>query len=267
MSFIHYFGMEFNPFEKNNSLMLTDTSDHKEMIHRLNFLTNSKGIGTFYGAPGLGKTTTLRKYVSSLNPMQYKVIYLQLTTITVHEFYRQLAEELGITAENKKLSNFKSIQHEITRLQKEKKITPVIILDEAQYLKTEVLLDLKLLLNFEMDSINRVVLILNGTPTLASVLNKPIHEALRQRVIISYDYKGITLEELKMYIKNKLQEAKCEIDIMTEQAYSAILNCSNLSLRTVNDLMTKCLMILANARTNNITTDIVMMANDDRILG
>lgn len=267
MSFIHCFGMEFNPFEKNNKLEIIETSDHKEMMFRLNFLTESKGIGLFYGPPGIGKTTSLRKYVSTLNPMKYKVIYIQLSTITVHEFYRALAEELGVIAENKKLSNFKSIQAEIVRLQKEKKITPVIILDEAQYLKTEVLLDLKLLLNFEMDSINRVVLILNGTPMLSSVLNKPIHEALKQRIIISYDYHGINLEELKLYIDTKLKESKCELDIMTPQAYNAILNCSNASLRTVNDLMTKCLIILSNAKEKVITTDVVMLANNDRVIG
>ena len=267
MDFIHEFGMEFNPFIKNDSLDLVQTKDHREMLSRLNYLTEIKGIGVFYGNPGAGKTTTLRKYVHELNEMLYKVIYITLSTITVHEFYRILAEELGLESYSRKSTNFKCIQEEITRLQKEKRITPVIIIDEAQYLKTEILNDLKMLFNFEMDSVNRAVLILNGTPNLASILNKPVHEALKQRIVISYDFEGVTLKEVKEYIDYQLKTSKCISNIMQENAYEAIYNSSNGSLRVVNDVMNKCLMISSNMQNPIINTDVVMQACNDRQLG
>ena len=56
---------------------------------------------------------------------------------------------------------FKQIQERIKQLVKDRKITPVIICDEAQYLRTDILNDLKMIFNFEMDSKDYAVLILN----------------------------------------------------------------------------------------------------------
>ena len=59
-------------------------------------------------------------------------------------------------------------------------ITPVIILDEANYLPSAVLNDLKLLANFEMDSKDRLIILLVGQSVLRSTLNLKSNEALRQ---------------------------------------------------------------------------------------
>ena len=47
---------------------------------------------------------------------------------------------------------YHQIQERIQTLVKDRRITPIIICDEAQYLRTGILNDLKMLLNFEMDS-------------------------------------------------------------------------------------------------------------------
>ena len=64
----------------------------------------------------------------------------------------------------RKPDNFKSIQDEITRLALEKRKTPVIIIDEANYVSNAILNDLKILFNFEMDSKDRAVILLVGLP-------------------------------------------------------------------------------------------------------
>ena len=83
-----YFGMEFNPFEKTNSLKYPfESQDFKEATSRLEHLKDIKGIGLFTGLPGMGKTYTLKQFVDKLNPNLYKVVYIPLSTITVREFY------------------------------------------------------------------------------------------------------------------------------------------------------------------------------------
>ena len=105
------------------------------------------------GSPGLGKTTIIRNWVESLNQSANKVIYISLSTVTTQEFYRQLCNELGGEARYRKVDNFKEIQSAIRRYVIEKKMTPVIIFDEAQYMKSQILSDLKILFNFDMDYI------------------------------------------------------------------------------------------------------------------
>ena len=58
---------------------------------------------------------------------------------------------------------FHQIQERIETLVKDRKIIPVVVCDEAQYYKTGVLNDLKMILNFEMDSKDLAVLILVRT--------------------------------------------------------------------------------------------------------
>ena len=87
-----------------------------------------------------------------LNPNLYKIVYLSLSTVTVLEFYRSFCIGLGIEPAFKKIDMFNQIQERLKMLVKDRRITPIIICDEAQYLRTGILNDLKMLLNFEMDS-------------------------------------------------------------------------------------------------------------------
>ena len=57
----------------------------------------------------------------------------------------------------RKSDNFRAIQEEITRLFIEKKKTPVIIIDEANYINNAILNDLKILFSFEMEDRKSVV--------------------------------------------------------------------------------------------------------------
>ena len=74
------------------------------------------------GEPGLGKSTTIRHWVKDLNPNLYKVIYIPHSTVSVHEFYKELCNELGLEEYHSKRKNLNIIQSEIKRLWYEKKI-------------------------------------------------------------------------------------------------------------------------------------------------
>ena len=170
MDYTARYGLEFNPFLKNSKEVLVETQEYKEVQFRLKYLLSTKGFGLLTGSAGKGKTTALRSFASSLNPSLYKVIYSSLSTLTVMDFYRNLAAELGAVPAYRKTENFKLIQDEINRLAIEKRQTPVIIMDEANYIGTAILNDLKILFNFEMDSRDRAVILLTGLPQLNNTL-------------------------------------------------------------------------------------------------
>ena len=125
-----------------------DTQEQKEPLFRLDYLAATKGFGFLTGAAGRGKTTAIRNWTGTLNPSLYKVVYSSLSTLTVSDFYRSLALNLGTQPASRKPDNFRLIQEEICRLAIEKRKTPVIIIDEANYINNAVLNDLKILFNF-----------------------------------------------------------------------------------------------------------------------
>jgi general secretion pathway protein A len=104
------------------------------------------------GEPGAGKTFALRVFCANLSPALFKVIYLPLSTGTVMDFYRGLAQGLGE----------EQIQQAVQVLFRDKKITPVFILDEMHLASPKFLLDLALLFNFAMDAFNPFILVLAG---------------------------------------------------------------------------------------------------------
>lgn len=261
------YGLEYNPFIKNSNEDYYESSDYREAMFRLNYLKEIKGFGVITGDPGKGKTTIVRSWSKSLNRSLYKVIYIPLSTLTVMEFYRTLAMELGLEPCFQKNRNFKAIQDEISRLTSDKRITPVIILDEANYLKSATLNDLKILFNFEMDSKDKAIVLLVGLPLLNNTLNLTVHEPLRQRIAISYNLDGFIKSETKEYIKAKMKRAGCLIDIFSESAYEAIANSSNGIAREIDRLVNRSMMLGEIQNADIIDTEIVMKAFDDILLG
>ena len=266
--YLGYYGLEFNPFDKTlETKYAYETKDFKLLKSRLNYVKDNKTMSLITGNPGMGKTFAIRSFFNELNKNLYKVIYICMSTVTTYEFYKQLCYELGIDPPHKKIDMFKEIQEQIKILSKDKSINLIIVLDEAQYLKTEILNDLKMLLNFDLDSKNYVSLILVGQPILNSILRRNIFEALNQRITISYNMVGISKEELKEYINSRISLAHGNNGIFNEQAFEAIYNACGGSLRVVNNIVNKSLIIGKNKDSQTIDSDIILEAANELALG
>lgn len=263
MDYTARYGLEFNPFIKNSKEVLVETQEYKEALFRLNYLLSTKGFGLLTGSAGRGKTTAIRNWASKLNPSLYKVVYSSLSTLTVNDFYKNLAQELGAQPAFRKTDNFKIIQNEINRLALEKRQTPVIIIDEANYISNLVLNDLKMLFNFEMDSKDRAIILLAGLPQLNNTLRLSNHEPLRQRIVMNYNLEGLSKSEGRSYIESKLKGAGCTQAVFDDNALEAILNAANGIPRMINKFCNASLLIGNSSNVNIITADTVMQAISD----
>lgn len=260
MDYISRFGLESNPFTKNAKEILIETEDYKELVYRLNYLLNNKGFGLITGESGRGKTTIIRNWSKSLSESLYKVIYISLSTVTVNEFYSQLAQQLKIERVYKKVENFNLIQQSIIRLSLEKKITPVFVFDEANYMCSGIMNDLKMIFNFEMDSKDRAVVLLVGSPLLINTLKLNSHESLRQRITMNYHLNAFSKSNAKQYIQEKLKKAGSSQDIFEESAIESITNAANGTPRIINKICDQCLFIANSKNLSLINNDIAMAA-------
>ena len=268
MNYIGRYGLEFNPFLKTvRHETVIETTEYKEIHYRLGLLLNTRGFGLITGTAGKGKTTIVRDWAAGLNSSLYKVVYITLSTVTVNDFYRHLAEQLGLAPRYRKADNFRIIQAEITRFAVEKRIVPVIILDEANYIKTDILNDLKIIFNFEMDSKDRAVILLCGLPTLNNTLRLVAHEPLRQRITMNYHLEGMSKEESKNYIQEKLKKCKANPGVFSESALEGIVNTAGGVPRIINKLCDACLVIGHTKNVSEIDNDIVMLAVSETELG
>ena len=266
--YLSYYGLEFNPFDKDiETKYAFETDDFKILKNRLEFVKENKTIALITANPGMGKTFALRNFFNELNNNLYKVVYICMSTITTYEFYRQLCFELGIEPPFKKVDMFREIQERILNLSKDKKINVIIVLDEAQYLKTGILNDLKILLNFDMDSKNYISLILVGQPSLNNILRRNIFDALSQRITVSYNMVGFNKQELQDYIDTRIKIAHGNNGIFNDQAIEAIFNACNGSVRVANNIITKSLIIGKSKQLQTIDSNLVLEAVNDLALG
>ena len=267
MAYTTRYGLEFDPFLKNSKDIKVETGEFKEIFLRLDFLVNTRGFGLLTGGAGQGKTTAIRHWSAGLNPSLYKVVYTSFSTLTPNDFYRNLATELGAQPSFRKPDNFRTIQQEVTRLSIEKRKTPVIIIDEANYINNAILNDFKIIFNFEKDSKDRAVIILVGLPILNSTLRLSIHEPFRQRIVMNYHIEPLTKEEGRIYISEKLKGAGCSQDVFEEAALEAVLNAADGTPRIINKLCNSSLLIGHSNNLNLITPDIVRQAVNNCELG
>ena len=93
-----FYGLSFNPFDKQTLRedASFESSDHKIMMNRLNYLKDTRGIGVFTAPPGMGKSFSLRCFEHSLNRNLYLMKYICLSTVSVADFYKEFCEELGL---------------------------------------------------------------------------------------------------------------------------------------------------------------------------
>ena len=261
------YGLEFNPFIKNARDILLETAESSEARTRLDYLKDTRGFGVLTGEPGRGKTTAARAWAGSLSPSLFKVSYSSLSSLTVMDFYRQVAAGLGAEPRFRKNELFDDIQHEVKRYALEKRVTPVVIVDEADMLSHKVLSDLQAMFNFEMDSRDLAVVLLVGQPGLNTTLNQSTHESLRQRIVMNYHMSGISKKEGRRYIIRKLEGAGSHQTVFDANAVEAVLNAANGTPRMINKICSRSLMIGASQNQDTIHADTVMKAVEDSQLG
>lgn len=261
-----FYGLTFNPFDKQQMKEKDHfvSKDFKEMTSRLDYLKDIRGIGVFTARPGMGKSYCLRCFSAGLNPSLYRMEYLCLSTISVAEFYKQLCAMLGVSDKGGKTGMFAAIQQQITYLCKEKRQPLLLAIDEAQYLSTGILNDLKMLMNYGYDSVNYFTLILCGESHLNDTLRKPVHEALRQRITVHYNYSGLDDKEVSDYILHKLRLAGAAPSIIDAAALAAAHSYAQGNPRLIDNLMTDALTIGAQQEKKVIDADVIMAAVENQ---
>ncbi len=230
---------------------------------RLKHLLELRAIGLVTGEAGSGKTTVCRKVAAALHPGLYRVFYVPLSTGNVMDMYKSIGWELGLPIERNRAAAFRAIRGEISRLSLEARQRPVLIVDEAHHLRNDVLEDLRLLTNYQMDSENRLCLLLVGLTELRRRLAMAVHESLAQRIVVRYHLAGLTREELPEYLVHRLRLAGCELPLFEPPAVEALFQATQGMPRKVNRLAHYALTSAAIGQARTVTAEQVQTAREE----
>lgn len=262
--YLTHFGLTHYPFERTlQSDELFASAAAREAQARLAHLVELRGIGLLTGEVGSGKTTVCRQLASTLHPGLQRLFYVPLSTGNVMDMYKAIAWQLGLPVERNRAAAYRAIHSEVCRLAVESRIHPVLVVDEAQHLRNDVLEDLRLLTNYAMDSEPRLCLLLVGLTEVRRRLAMAVHESLAQRIVVRYHLGGLAREELPAYLQHRLRLAGTELMLFEPAAVQALAQASHGLPRKVNRIAHYALSAAALAKARLISAEHVNAAVEE----
>jgi len=259
------FGLKARPFDKSiPSRDLYPWPGLEELDARLDMVKRSRGIMLLTGEPGTGKTVALRRFVDRLNAEHYLPIYLPLATVTVLDAYAQINRALGGQEVRSKSLLFREIQTGIASLALQGK-QPVVILDEADLLRSALFDELRILLNFEMDSKDPFLLILAGQPQLLAKLSLRVHLPFRQRILMRYRMPAMDETHTRGYIEHHLRLVGRKQKLFTDEAILQLFVQSGGIPRAIGNLALTAMLNAAAHAKDLVELDDVIVASRELV--
>jgi general secretion pathway protein A len=223
----------------------------KELSDELDCLLEEGGVGMITGEMGMGKTTALRHYFETLGERSCHLCY-QGASRHPSALLEGVVESLGVAPVRQRAGLLRQISQRVDRMFQEQRKKTLLILDEAHLVEDGLLEDLRLLTNYEMDSRDPLVLVLVGHNALRLRLQRPVHQALGDRLRMSYRLEGLSSQETSDYIDCHLKHAGGKPGLFAPDAREALFELAQGIPRKINTMALRCLKLSAQRKVTPI---------------
>jgi general secretion pathway protein A len=219
-----FYGLKENPFNVTpNPEYIYLGENHREALAQLLYgVKERKGFIVITGEVGTGKTTLIHYLLDKMNGNHTKTALLFNPKLTADDFIQYILKDLGVRIQGKTKGEYLHNLHRylLHAYQRDERV--ILIVDEAQGLKPELLEEIRLLSNLETSRSKLLQIVLLGQPELDKTLSQPGFRQLRQRINLRYHLAPLSEKETKEYIGKRLRIAGAKGPIFSEKAIKQI---------------------------------------------
>lgn len=260
-----FYALSEKPFHiaPNPDYLYFSPKHHTALTYLEYGIREGSGFILLTGEIGTGKTTLIR-YVLNRIKADMEVAVIFNTNVTSDQLLELVLKEFDLKAiVNDKTRNLEIFyRYLIKKYAKKKKV--LLIIDEAQNLRNDVLEEVRMLSNLQTDDDLLLQIVLVGQPELKEKLKRPSLSQLAQRIAVNYHLMPLTKKETRLYIASRLEKAGGSLDIFTDDAVNEIFKVTNGIPRSINLLCDSALVYGYGDRLKNIDQSIIARVAADK---
>lgn len=208
--YTEYFGLKEKPFSiaPDPQFFFMSQGHREALAHLLYGIKSEGGFVLLTGEVGTGKTTVCRLLLE-LIPSDTETAFILNPKVTAEELLATVCDEFGIhyPSDTNSIKVFVSLISDFLLKVHEKGRKAVLIIEEAQNLKPDVLEQIRLLTNLETNERKLLQIIMLGQPELRDILAKPELRQLSQRITARYHLGSLSKKEMFAYVNYRLSVA------------------------------------------------------------
>jgi putative secretion ATPase (PEP-CTERM system associated) len=234
------------------------SKSHKKALTYLDYgIRERSGFILLTGEVGSGKTTLIRDLLAK----HYERAVLSKifnTRVTSEQLVAMINDDFGLVTQGK---DKVTLIHDLNSFLVEQYALgnqPILIIDEAQNLATDLLEEVRMLSNLEASDSKLLQIILVGQPELRQTLSSPELRQLRQRININCHLQALNRAEVEQYILHRLEVAgNASAVSFSSESLDAIFNYSRGIPRLINIICDFLLLSAFADEVNCISVDMV----------
>jgi len=256
-----FFGLRENPFSLTpNPRYIHRTRHAHETLGRITRgILDRKGVILLTGNVGTGKTTLLYTALHLLdgNPaVQHKIKTAVIVhpTLTREEFLETVLDEFDVqSSSQRRLARLEALLKMLLDVRRKGGLA-VLVIDEAQMLTSELLQEIRTLLELQSSPEKLLQIILCGQPALEAKINALNQSAVQPLEVVRCTAMPLTQDETRDYVQHRLRIAGARSDsIFLHEAVARVHERSGGIPRLVNLLCAQGLSVAASRQTTRVT--------------